>query len=69
MADREKGVSKAKTIDAKEARPKGPPLSTSTSSFEALDPHDPQVAFGQNHSIIYRHVDFECFNQCFSSTI
>jgi hypothetical protein len=26
-----------------ERRVRGPPLSTSTSSFEALDPHDPQL--------------------------
>jgi biogenesis of lysosome-related organelles complex 1 subunit 2 len=29
--------------DESEKRVRGPPLSTSTSSFEALDPHDPQL--------------------------
>jgi hypothetical protein len=43
MAGHQEGGVRPKTMDPKEARPKGPTLSTSTSSFEALDPHDPQV--------------------------
>ena len=63
MAGHQEDVAMTKTMDAKEARPKGPPLSTSTSSFEALDPHDPRVTFGQNNSIVCQLLDFECFTQ------
>ena len=36
--------SKGQELEPPEASPKrGPTLSTSTSSFEALDPHDPQL--------------------------
>jgi len=44
MAQNHETGARPKALEANEVRPKGPTLSTSTSSFEALDPHDPQVS-------------------------